>query len=204
MQLGTAWLRKSLLAFSVSETNYKRALKLSLAAAVFSAFLCLPLALAGLIALTVGPLFAGKEQRRPGDPRVRGEPGTAARWETDVRGRARAGLCRSTSVAWGQSLPVPQRPRVRLCPPLISAGEAFGNNLDTASFGGWGSKTSGLPSPSHGEGAGGDVGDASCSGCLPGPNPSRAGPGPPAPLQSCLSPGRSNAGASKGSRCLVL
>lgn len=37
-------LRKSLSAFLVPETNYKRALKLSLAAAVFPAFLCLPLA----------------------------------------------------------------------------------------------------------------------------------------------------------------
>lgn len=46
MQPGTAWggLPKSLSAFPVPATNYKRALKLSLAAAVFSAFLCLPLA----------------------------------------------------------------------------------------------------------------------------------------------------------------
>lgn len=194
-----------------------RALKLSFVAAVFSAFLRLPLAVAWVNCSDSGAVVRCERAMEAGGPPRAGEPGMAVppapapRWASGVRGRARAGLCCSSPLAWGRSLPVLRHPRVRLCPSLISAGESprwgFWKSLRNGQFcgqGAGGSETLGLPSPSCGEGAGADMGDASCGRCPPGPNPSSAGPRSPTLLQSCLSPGRSNARASKGSWCPVL
>lgn len=125
--------------------------------------------------------------------------------------RAWAGLCCSTPVALGQSLPVPWRPRVCLCPSLVSLENlpdgAFGNSLEMASFVGRGlgaarPRVSLLPA----------VGKVlvqtwvmhPATGACLAQTPPVLDHVPPALLQSCLSPGRSHAGVSKGSRCLVL
>lgn len=65
-----------------------------------------------------------------------------------------------------------------------------------------GSDSSGLLSPSHGEGAGADMGGVSRGWHPPGPNLSRAGACPLVLLRG-LSPGCSDARASKGSQCLL-
>lgn len=144
MWLGTVGggLCKSLSAFLEAETNYKRALKLSAAAAVFSAFLCLPLAVGWVNCSDSGTIVhCQRAMEAQGLPCAGGAwHGAAARPGIAVWGRAWAGLCLSTPVAWGQSLPVPQGPQVHLCPSLVSLGNvpngAFGNSLEMASLGG--------------------------------------------------------------------
>lgn len=195
-------LRKSLSAFLVPETNYKRALKLSLAAAVFSAFLCLPLAVGWVNCSDSGAIVRCKRaMEAQGPPRAGGSLARQCRLPRHRGGRAacgaghghghRHGLCCSTLVAWGQSLPVPRASSAPSLPISCLTGESpcwgFWKQPGNGQFcgqGAGGSETLGLPSPSCGEGAGADVGDASCGWCPPGPNPSCAGPCFP-PLCCC-------------------
>lgn len=217
-------LRKSLPAFLVPETNYKRALKLSLAVAVFSAFLCLPLAVGWVNCSDSGAIVRCKRaMEAQGPPRAGGSLARQCRLPRHRGRRAacgaghghghRHGLCCSTLVAWGQSLPIPRASSAPSLPIPCLTGElprwVFWKQPGNGQFcgqGAGGSKTLGLPSPSCGEGAGADVGDASCGWCPPCPNPSCAGPWfpPPVLLQSCLTPSCSNARASNGSRCPIL
>lgn len=166
----------------------KRALKLSLAVAVFSAFLCLPLAVGWVNCSDSGAIVrCERAMEARGPPRT---GGSLARRCRLPRHHGRRAVC---GAGHGQgSAAAPRWPGDGPCPshsilgsvsahPLSPLGNlptgAFGNRLEMAGF--VGSETSGLPSPSRGEGVGADVGDVSCGWCLPGPNPSSAGPPPP-------------------------
>lgn len=135
-------LRKSLSAFLVPETNYKRALKLSLAAAVFSAFLCLPLAVGWVNCSDSGAIVRCKRaMEAQGPPRAGGSLARQCRLPRHRGGRAacgaghghRHGLCCSTLVAWGRSLPIPQASLAPSLPiPRLTWGIAPLGLLETA------------------------------------------------------------------------
>lgn len=108
---------KSPSAFSLSEPNYKRALKLSLVAAVVSAFLSLPLAAGWVNCPDTGAIVhrRGAAEAR-GPPCARGEPGT----------RHRQG-CAVAPWGLGDAPSIPQHPqmqRSRGNDPLLGHGGA--------------------------------------------------------------------------------
>lgn len=175
MQPGTAWggLPKSLSAFPVPATNYKRALKLSLAAAVFSAFLCLPLAAGWVNCSDSGTIVPC--ERAMGTPVCGGSLARPCRLPREQRGGPGTG---STAAPWW---PGDGPCMSHIVPGSVSAHPLCpaGNCLEVSHF--W--ESSGLPSHSCAEGA--DVGDVSCSGCPLAQTPPLL---VPVPLQSCVSP----------------
>lgn len=108
---------------------------------MFSAFLCLPLAVGWVNCSDSGTIVhCARVMEAQGLPRAgRAWHGDAAHPDIAVWSRTQAGLCRSTPVACGQSLPIPQGPQVHLCPSLVSMGNvpngAFGNSLEMTSLG---------------------------------------------------------------------